>query len=80
MPSSLQWLGDNPNQGRGANFVCFEINANGLVDAPASRACCVQCTLEKDTIFTLRGMCNDSFLGKDNRCFLKNLLYKRQIF
>ena len=76
IPASLPWLGDNPNQGRDANYVVMEGTESqeiGLIDAPPNRPSCVECVIPKNSQLTLRGICEYSVLSKN----LKNFPYSK---
>lgn len=68
MSANLHWHDGDPNQGREANFVAvYEGQSKGkweLVDARDTRECCTICSFYQETRFKLRGVCKDSFFGK----------------
>ena len=60
----LPWYEGQPNGGTTESYVSLVLDRSSFNDDSENYETCVSCTLDVDTVFKLRGLCKDSFLGK----------------
>ena len=60
----LPWASDEPNGGDEQNHVVFDIKSKLLQDKHELKKYCSACDLHKNLVFTLIGLCIDTFFGK----------------
>ena len=59
----LPWAPTNPSGTSSANYVALNLEDMGYYDL-SSRKFCVSCSMTTTTVFRLRGLCQDSYVGK----------------
>ena len=59
----LPWYEGQPNGGTTESYVSLVLDRSSFNDDSENYETCVSCTLDVDTVFKLRGLCKDSFLG-----------------
>ena len=63
--SFLPWALTNPTGASSANYVALNFEDMSFYDL-SSRKFCVSCTMTTTRLFRLRGLCQDSYMGKVN--------------
>ena len=60
----LPWSPSAPKSNDAENYVMLDIDEQEYYDVNANFMRCVTCTLQSTTIFKLKGLCENSYLGK----------------
>ena len=60
----LPWSPSAPKNNDAENYVMLDIDEQEYYDVNANFMRCVTCTLQSTTIFKLKGLCENSYLGK----------------
>ena len=60
----LKWADTQPNGFRVQNYAALYLEKMGFGDFVAGDPHCVSCQLSTSTVLTLRGVCEESYLGK----------------
>ena len=58
----MEWTSDFPDGGRQQNFVGLRLKQKEFNDVDMEREICVSCEIKRTTLFTLRGICKNSYL------------------
>ena len=58
----MEWTSDFPDGGRQQNFVGLRPKQREFNDIDLEMEICVSCEIERTTMFTLRGICKNSYL------------------
>ena len=60
--SDLRWASGAPDGGRQQNFIALRPQKKEFEDLHPQMKLCVSCVVEQNKIFTLRGICKDSYM------------------
>ena len=58
----MQWSPGQPNGGTWQNYVAIQPLERSFIDLEWDYSACVSCEVRKSTVFTLRGVCKNSYL------------------
>jgi hypothetical protein len=65
--SYLPWGPQQPDGKNALNVVALKLDDFAYYDYPATNSLCVSCTVATTTVFRLRGLCQNSYMGKQTQ-------------
>ena len=71
----LPWGLQQPNGMEVLNVAALKLDELAYYDYPASNSLCVSCTVTTTTVFRLRGLCEDSYMGKQTKKLFCNFFF-----